>query len=444
MGEEGGTVTKDSTAPLPGSLPSSSSPEKAARSRSAPRKSPRCIEFGLRRAQGPDGGFSASKYSLVGGFDATSNVMAGRILGATLAGTHAHSYIQAHSSLSDARDVSLPDGKGGTVNVLEEALRYRSEVLPRAFDDSSWTQTNDGELAAFASYAMSFPDAFLCLIDTYDTLRSGLRNFVAVSLVLDDLGHAPKGIRLDSGDLAYYSIECERLFRSCAELLGRPFFLDLDIVASNDINEEVLHSLNKEGHSLTVFGIGTNLVTCQAQPALGCVYKLVEVNGIPRMKLSQDLEKVLIPGRKVPYRLFGEAGWPLLDVMVTAEEDANGTGQPREGKRILCRHPFLEQKRAAVTARRVERLHRCAFDGSRGGVAVEVPNLESARDVSFVSFLGEGNAPLRTLAPAHPPVYFVHAGCATLRLSPSFVSPVPLSTPPPPCSYPRSPTALPM
>jgi len=344
------------------------------------RKVPKCVEFGLRRAQGPDGGFSASKYAYVGGFDGTSNVQAGKVVGVPIVGTHAHSFVQSHSSLDDARHLTLKDEDGNDANLLERALEYRDRILPRTMGGDWTSPTNDGELAAFLTYAAAFPDSFLCLIDTYDTLRSGLRNFIAASLVLDDLGHAARGVRLDSGDLAYLSVEVDATFLSVAEKFqDRDFFRNLDIVASNDINEEVLHSLNKQGHRITVFGIGTNLVTCQAQPALGCVYKLVEVGGKPRIKLSQDIEKVLIPGRKVPYRLFGTAGWPLLDVMVGADEEARGD-HPKEGQRMMCRHPFLEQKRAAVTGRRVERLHRLVFDGNEGGVRVEAPDLNAAKN----------------------------------------------------------------
>ena len=113
-----------------------------------------------------------------------------------------------------------------------------------------------------------------------------------------------------------------------------------------------------------MFGIGTNLVTCQSQPALGCVYKLVEIEGEPRIKLSNDIEKVLIPGRKVAYRLFGEAGWPLLDLLVGSHE----TDQPAPGERTLCLHPFMEQKRVAVVPKRVVKLHNLVFDGKNGGV----------------------------------------------------------------------------
>ena len=328
------------------------------------RRKPKCVEFGLRRAQGPDGGFSASKYSHIGGFHATSNVLAGKILNMPIAGTHAHSFVQSYTGLDLVENVKVKRVKSsggggeddGMVELLPLVMKYREEL--------GWNDTNEGELAAFLGYASSFPNTFLCLIDTYDTLQSGLRNFILVSLVLDDLGYKPRGIRLDSGDLSYLSLECEYIFHEMGDRFDKGFFYDLDIVASNDINESILHSLNKQGHAITMFGIGTNLVTCQSQPALGCVYKLVEIEGEPRIKLSNDIEKVLIPGRKVAYRLFGEAGWPLLDLLVGSHE----TDQPAPGERTLCLHPFMEQKRVAVVPKRVVKLHNLVFDGKNGGV----------------------------------------------------------------------------
>lgn len=337
------------------------------------RRKPKCIEFGLRRAQGPDGGFSASKYSHIGGFHATSNVLAGKILNIPIAGTHAHSFVQSYTSLDLVEGAKVKnakpgsDGEGEMVELMPLVTKYRTET--------GWTDTNDGELAAFVGYASSFPNSFLCLVDTYDTLHSGLRNFVIVSLALDDLGYNPRGIRLDSGDLSYLSLECEYVFHEMADRFSRPFFYDLDIVASNDINEGILHSLNKQGHGITMFGIGTNLVTCQAQPALGCVYKLVEIDGEPRIKLSNDMEKVLIPGKKVAYRIFGEAGWPLLDLLVGSHED----DQPSVGERTLCLHPFMEQRRVAVVPKRVVKLHSLVFDGRNGVVAGQQSALGETR-----------------------------------------------------------------
>lgn len=262
----------------------------------------------------------------------------------------------AYSSLDQVTECAVTDKATNLKTVLlPKVLAYRQALTET--DDPAYNTTNNGELAAFISYAAAFPDSFLCLVDTYDTLRSGVLNFILVALVLDDLGYASNGIRLDSGDLAYLSMECALAFQKVGRIHNRKFFDDLSIVASNDINEAVLHALNKQHHAITVYGIGTNLVTCQAQPALGCVYKLVEISGKPRMKLSQEIAKVLIPGMKKPFRLYGKDGSPLLDVMVgEAEED------PVPGQRLLCRHPFIPRKRVAVTPSRVETLHAVVFE----------------------------------------------------------------------------------
>lgn len=129
--------------------------------------------------------------------------------------------------------------------------------------------------------------------------RSGLLNFCAVALALNDQGYRAVGIRIDSGDLAYLSCFARQTFERLAIRYKLPWFSTLTIVASNDINEDTILSLNEQGHKIDCFGIGTHLVTCQRQPALGCVFKLVEINGMPRIKLSQDVEKVTMPGNKV-------------------------------------------------------------------------------------------------------------------------------------------------
>jgi len=278
--------------------------------------------------------------------------------GLTISGTHAHAFVMAYSSLDQITDRVVQEKvTGDKLLLLPKVLAYREQL---ALEDPSYSTTNDGELAAFIAYAAAFPNSFLCLIDTYDTLRSGLLNFILVALVLDDCGYPSVGIRLDSGDLAYLSMECATTFASVSSSQKREFFHDLSIVASNDINEAVLHALNKQKHAITVYGIGTNLVTCQAQPALGCVYKLVEICGKPRMKLSQEITKVLIPGLKKPFRLFGKDGSPLLDVMVGEAE-----GDPVQGERLLCRHPFIARKRLFVTPSRVEPLHVIVFQDGK-------------------------------------------------------------------------------
>lgn len=171
--------------------------------------------------------------------------------------------------------------------------------------------------------------------NVYFCYRSGLLNFAAVALALNDLGYRALGIRIDSGDLAYLSRVARESFVSVATKFDVPWFAGLIVVASNDINEDTILSLNDQGHSIDCFGIGTHLVTCQRQPALGCVYKLVEINGMPKIKLSQDVEKVTMPGKKIVHRLYSNDGHALIDLLQKPEEDP-----PEVGKRVLCRHPF--------------------------------------------------------------------------------------------------------
>lgn len=212
-------------------------------------------------------------------------------------------------------------------------LEKRNELGKRF--GKSWLKTNNGELAAFTAYAIAFPDGFLSLVDTYDTLNSGLKNFIVVALALNDCGYLPVGIRLDSGDLAALSLRCREVFEDMADKLNRPFLKELSIVASDSINEKKLRELNANGHSINAFGIGTNLVTCQAQPALGCVFKLVELNGKPRIKFSENPVKTLIPGQKKAFRLFDKNGTPQMDVLIRSDEDA-----PEAGMETTLYEPF--------------------------------------------------------------------------------------------------------
>lgn len=204
-------------------------------------------------------------------------------------------------------------------------------------------------------------------------------NFCAVALALNDQGYRAVGIRIDSGDLAYLSVLSRETFDLVALRFGVPWFSTLTIVASNDINEETILSLNEQGHRIDCFGIGTHLgefkvsnilhvfhigfdhweiflpsiVTCQRQPALGCVYKLVEINEQARIKLSQDVEKVTMPGNKNAYRLYSADDHALIDLLQKVTEDP-----PQVGKRVLCRHPFQESKRAYVIPSKVEPLYK--------------------------------------------------------------------------------------
>jgi nicotinate phosphoribosyltransferase len=327
----------------------------AARMRIAAGPGKGLLEFGLRRAQGPDGGISASKYSYLGGFDGTSNVLAGKLNGMVVKGTHAHSFVMSYTALSDLHSTKIVsnvgEATGQTVEFVDRVLEKRASLGYR---------TNDGELAAFIAYAQAFPAGFLALVDTYDILHSGVPNFLCVGNVLWELGYKPVGLRIDSGDLAHFSKEIRKAFQDFDQKhLASPVFGKCNIVASNDINEAVLLKLASQGHEIDTFGIGTHLVTCQAQPALGCVFKLVEINKQPRIKLSADIGKMVIPGKKIVYRLFGQDGKPLLDLMTLADEPP-----PVAGERILVRHPVAESKRAFVQPSSVQPLLQLVFDGT--------------------------------------------------------------------------------
>lgn len=334
----------------------------AARFRLAVGPNKTLVEFGLRRAQGPDGGMSASRYSYMGGFDATSNVLAGWLYGIPVRGTHAHSFVSAFAGMGDLHSRILASTAGEDVDfvALVESCRERL----------GFTSTNEGELASFVAYAQAFPRSFLALVDTYDTLQSGVPNFLIVAAALHRLGYSPVGVRLDSGDLAFLSRRTRQMFRQVSRDHGLPFD-GLSITASNNLNEATINALNQQGHEIDVFGVGTHLVTCEAQPALGCVYKLVEVDGSPRIKLSQDIGKVTIPGRKQGYRLLGADGHPVLDILLQA-----GEAPPQPGQRILCRHPFDETKRAYVTPSAVIPLYHEVWNGE----AAPLPSLKETRD----------------------------------------------------------------
>ncbi|MDP7033418.1 MAG: nicotinate phosphoribosyltransferase [Planctomycetota bacterium] len=205
------------------------------------------LEFGLRRAQGVDGALTASRAAYLGGCAATSNVLAGKRYGIPVKGTHAH----------------------------------------------SWVMVFEDELESFQAYARAMPNNCVFLVDTFDTIR-GVRRAIEVGRHLRESGHEMLGVRLDSGDLATLSIEARRL-------LDEAGFESAQIVASNDLDEAAIEELKEQGARIGVWGVGTKLVTCHDQPALGGVYKLAalrEVEGSWRytLKCSEDPIKVSIPG----------------------------------------------------------------------------------------------------------------------------------------------------
>ena len=216
------------------------------------------MEFGLRRAQGPDAGLYGARAAMIGGCVGTSNVLAGQLFDVPVMGTHAHSWI-----------MTFPD-----------------------------------EYTAFKYYAELYPDNCTLLVDTYDTLKSGVPNAIRVFQEFKDAGKPLKkyGIRLDSGDLAYLS-------KKARKMLDEAGFPDASICASNDLDEYLLHDLKAQGAAINSWGVGTHLITSKDCPSFGGVYKLSAIkneNGefIPKIKISENTEKITNPGNKTIYRVY--------------------------------------------------------------------------------------------------------------------------------------------
>ena len=270
------------------------------------------MEFGLRRAQGSDGGMSSSKYSYLGLFDSTSNVLAGEMYGIPISGTVAHSFITSFFDFSQLKSTKIKNLKTGEmIDLLESANIVFKEM---------GFHPNKTETAAFISQAISYPNNFLALADTYDSIKSGVPNFLGVAYGLEKAGYRGKGIRLDSGNLAKLSKKVRELYRDFAKHFDLPYAEHFVITASNNINEKQLIELEKDGHEIDAFGIGTHLVTCERQPALGGVYKLVEVNGTPRIKISDNAAKYTIPCRKNLYRCYDKDGIEIADLLTKLDE----------------------------------------------------------------------------------------------------------------------------
>ena len=225
------------------------------------------MEFGLRRAQGPDAGIYGARAAIIGGCASTSNVIAGQTFKVPVAGTMAHSWVMGYPT----------------------------------------------EYEAFRAYADSYPDNCLLLVDTYDTLRSGIPNAIKVFKELKAAGHAPKGIRLDSGDFAYLS-------KKARKMLDDAGFPEAIICVSGDLDERLISSLMQQNAQIDSWGVGTKLITSEDLPALGGVYKMSAVfdkegGYTPKIKLSDNSEKVTNPGFKNLYRLYDkESGMAIADL----------------------------------------------------------------------------------------------------------------------------------
>lgn len=261
------------------------------------------LDFGLRRAQGP-GGYYASRAAIIGGFNGTSNVIAGKDFDIPVSGTMAHSFIQSY----------------------------------------------DDEITAFREFAKGRPNDCVLLVDTYDTLKSGLPHAIKVGKEMEGKGEKLAGIRLDSGDLAYLAKESRKM-------LDRAGLEYVKIAASNQLDEFVIKSLLEQQAPIDVFGVGTNLVTGSPDGALDGVYKLAESNGKPRLKISESISKVTIPHRKQVYRLSNSDGQLL---------GADGITMRSETKIDRIYDPMEPLKSLAVEGGTMEALlHPVMINGKR-------------------------------------------------------------------------------
>ncbi len=258
------------------------------------------VDFGLRRAQGL-AGFQAARAAVIGGAAGTSHTQAAKIYGLKAIGTMAH----------------------------------------------SWIQTFDDELTAFRKYVEIYPDNATLLVDTYDTLRSGVPNAITVAKELEAKGFRLRAIRIDSGDMAYLS-------RRTREMLDEAGLDYVKIISSNSLDEYLIRSLNLQGARLDGFGVGTRLVTSYQCPALDGVYKLSVFNGKPRLKISEDVAKISLPGKKSLWRVYDDKGMFYRDAILLEDEN------PGEVKQIF--HPDYEFKNTRIKDLKKEPLRRVVMD----------------------------------------------------------------------------------
>ena len=285
------------------------------------------MEFGLRRAQGPDAGIYGARAAIIGGCSSTSNVIAGKMFDVPVAGTMAHSFVMDY---------------------------------PTEYD-------------AFHAYAKAYPDSCMLLVDTYDTLRSGVPSAIKVFQELKAAGHKPKGIRLDSGDLAYLS-------KKARKMLDDAGFPEAIICVSGDLDERLITSLLHQGAKIDTWGIGTKLITSEDLPSLGGVYKLSSVidkdgNSTPKIKLSDNHVKITNPGFKKLYRLYDrENGMAIADLITLHEEEIDDT------KPLTIFHPVETWKQHEVENFYAEPLqHTIVKDGQ---LVYEFPHIKDVQAFS--------------------------------------------------------------
>jgi len=281
------------------------------------------MEFGTRRAHEMDAAIWGARAAYIGGFESTSNVRAGKIFGIPVVGTHAHAMVQA----------------------------YRDEYI------------------AFHKYARRHKNCVF-LVDTYDTLKSGVPNAIRVAKELGDQINFI-GIRLDSGDLAYLSKEARKMLDDAG-------FKDAKIIASNDLDEETIINLKSQGAKIDIWGIGTKLITAYDQPALGAVYKMVSIEDehgqmIDTIKISGNPEKVTTPGLKKVFRIINLANNKSEGDYITLEHE-----KPQEEKRLKMFHPTYTFISKFVTNFKAKELHQLIFED--GKFVYNLPTLKEIQN----------------------------------------------------------------
>ena len=263
------------------------------------------LEFGLRRAQGPDAGIYGARAAMIGGCTGTSNVLTGQMFNVPVSGTHAH----------------------------------------------SWVMSFDEEIEAFRAYAKLFPDKCILLVDTYDTLESGVPNAIKVfdEMKASGVSMASYGIRLDSGDLAYLS-------KKARQMLDEAGHKEAIISASCDLDEMLIADLKRQGAKITLWGVGTNLITSSDCPSFGGIYKLAaemdeQGNEIPKIKISDNPEKVTNPGVKKLVRVYDKETGKIIADIIALEHEVFNENEPLVLYETKARWKKIKLKANAYTLR---------------------------------------------------------------------------------------------